>query len=72
MIKTYNHTEFVQQMKTDTCIKTYSEQYKIVSQGLRGGGGRRVQPRSDSGEVAGAQPVAGIVVADWRARHNTW
>ena len=46
MIKTYNHTEFVQQMKTDTCIKAYSEQYKIVSQGLRGGGGRRVQPRS--------------------------
>jgi hypothetical protein len=64
-------------MKTDTCIKAYSEQYKIVSQGLRGGGGCRVQgaaaqPRSDSGEVAGAQPVAGIVVADWRARHNTW
>ena len=30
MIKTYSHTEFVQQMKSDTCIKAYSEQYKIV------------------------------------------
>jgi hypothetical protein len=47
MIKTYNHTEFVQQMKSDTCIKAYNEQYKIVSQGLRGGGGRRAQPRND-------------------------
>jgi hypothetical protein len=28
--KTYNHTKFVQQIKTDTCIKAYSEQYKIV------------------------------------------
>jgi hypothetical protein len=30
MIKTYNHTEFVQQTKSDTCIKAYNEKYKIV------------------------------------------
>jgi hypothetical protein len=30
MIKTYNHTEFVQQIKSDICIKAYNEQYKIV------------------------------------------
>jgi hypothetical protein len=35
MIKPYNHTEFVQQIQSDTCIKAYSEQYNCLARVLR-------------------------------------
>jgi hypothetical protein len=60
MIKTYNHTKFVQQIKSNTCIKAYSEQYKIRPAGRAG----NVRRSAQHGHVEKTDPHAQCLM--WR------